>query len=60
MENSHPVLPHPSRLPVAERPAIFHESNRAVWDAVRRLMIFILRELDKWYGWQSFRIDPPE
>lgn len=36
-----------------ERPAIFHESNRPFWDALRRFLIWLLRELDKWYGWKT-------
>jgi hypothetical protein len=54
MENNFPVLPHPGKTPPVERPPIFDERNRAVWDAVRRLLIFILKELDRWYGWQTF------
>jgi len=37
----------------SSRPPIFDERNRPVWDAVRRLMIYILRELDRWYGWST-------
>lgn len=37
-----------------ERPPIFDERNRPVWDQVRRLLIWILRQLDHWYGWRTF------
>lgn len=37
-------------------PPIFHEDNRAIWDAVRRLMIFILRLLRKYYGYPEITI----
>jgi hypothetical protein len=36
------------------RPSIFDEGNRAVWDQVRRLLIWLLKQLDKWYGWRTF------
>jgi hypothetical protein len=39
---------------VKVRPPIFDEGNRAFWDAMRRLLIWVLRELDKWYGWKTF------
>jgi hypothetical protein len=54
LENKLSIRPHAAKLPLAERPPIFDERNRAVWDAVRRLMIYILKELDKWYGWKTF------
>ena len=38
----------------APAPAIFHESNRTFWTIVRRLMIYLLKELDKAYGWRTF------
>lgn len=35
------------------RPPIFDERNRPFWDALRRFLIWLLRELDKWYGWNT-------
>jgi hypothetical protein len=37
------------------RPIIFEESNREIWSVIRRLLIYILHELDKWYGYKTFR-----
>lgn len=37
-----------------ERPPIFDERNRRVWEVARRVMIYLLKELDKWYGWNTF------
>ena len=39
--------------PTNNRPPIFDERNRAVWEAARRFLIYLLRELDKWYGWKT-------
>jgi hypothetical protein len=39
------------------RPPLFDERNRRVWEQVRRLLIFILRELDEAYGWNTFKKD---
>jgi hypothetical protein len=36
------------------RPPIFCEENRVFWELLRRAVIALLRELDKWYGWQTF------
>ena len=41
-----------------DRPPIFDERNRAVWDQVRRLLIWLLRQLDHWYGWKTFENKP--
>ena len=41
-----------------ERPPIFDERNRKIWEAVRRLLIYLLRELDTWYGWNTFERHP--
>lgn len=38
---------------MSERPTIFDERNRPFWDALRRFLIWLLRELDKWYGWNT-------
>jgi hypothetical protein len=35
-------------------PAIFQESNREFWGIARRFLIYLLRELDKAYGWKTF------
>lgn len=35
------------------RPPIFDERNRPFWEAARRFLIWLLRELDKWYGWKT-------
>lgn len=43
---------------ISERPALFCESNRRIWDIVRRFMIQLLRELDKAYGWDTFKEKP--
>lgn len=37
------------------RPPIFDERNRHVWEAVRRLMLVLLKEMDRWYGWDTFK-----
>lgn len=42
-----PIAPDP-------RPPIYCEENREYWDLERRRMIAQLRNLDKWYGWQTF------
>lgn len=39
------------------RPPIFDERNRRVWEAVRRLMLVLLKEMDRWYGWNTFKQD---
>ena len=36
------------------RPPIFDERNRELWEMVRKLLIYVLRQLDKWYGWRTF------
>ena len=41
-----------------DRPPIFDERNRAVWDQVRRLLIWLLRQLDHLYGWKTFENKP--
>lgn len=38
-----------------ERPSIFAPNNRPFWDALRRFLIWLLKELDKWYGYTTFR-----
>lgn len=38
-----------------DRPPIFAEENRRIWEQVRRLLIFLLRELDAAYGWTTFK-----
>lgn len=40
-------------LKMGDRPTIFDERNRAFWEALRRFLIWLLRELDKWYGWST-------
>lgn len=35
------------------RPPLFDERNRIFWQAARRFLIWLLRELDKWYGWNT-------
>lgn len=40
-----------------DRPPIFAEGNRIFWDAARRFMIAILRQLDRWYGWTTIGKD---
>lgn len=37
-----------------ERPPIFDERNRPFWDQIRRLLIWLLKQLDQWYGWRTF------
>lgn len=44
----------PDLSELANRPPIFDERNRLVWEAARRFMIFLLKELDKYYGWNTF------
>lgn len=39
---------------VEDRPGLFHENNRTFWSFARRFLIYLLRELDKWYGWRTF------
>lgn len=39
---------------IFDRPTIFAEENRRIWEQVRRLLIFLLHELDKAYGWNTF------
>lgn len=39
------------------RPPIFDEKNKVFWDALRRFLIWLLKELDKWYGWKTFGRD---
>ena len=41
-------------LMAEDRPPIFDERNRPFWELVRRLLIAVLRELDKYYGWKTF------
>jgi len=36
-----------------ERPIIYAENNRLFWDIVRRFIIMLLKQLDKWYGWST-------
>lgn len=40
---------------VTATPPLFCPENRSVWDIVRRLLIWLLRELDKAYGYQTFK-----
>ncbi len=40
-----------------ETPPIFCEGNRPFWTIVRRLLIVMLKELDRAYGWQTFESD---
>lgn len=37
-----------------DRPPIFDPHNRLFWEAGRRFMIYLLKELDRWYGWKTF------
>jgi len=37
-----------------DRPSLFSEENKTFWDIARRFMIYLLRELDHWYGWKTF------
>lgn len=36
---------------------MFDERNRVFWDQVRRLLIWLLKQLDQWYGWKTFEKD---
>jgi hypothetical protein len=38
-----------------KRPALFEESNREIWLIVRRFMIYILYQIDRWYGTKTIK-----
>jgi hypothetical protein len=42
-------------IPNPKRPIFFDDSNREFWMIIRRLLIYILHELDKWYGFNTFK-----
>lgn len=47
-------MSEPTLNQTEERPSIFHPTNKLFWEIVRRGMIAVLKELDKWYGWRTF------
>jgi hypothetical protein len=45
----------PARISETRRPPLFCDENRPIWEIVRRCMIALLHELDKAYGWDTFK-----
>jgi len=33
---------------------LFCRENKMIWSIVRRFLIYLLRELDRAYGWETF------
>lgn len=47
--------PVPRAAVETEAPPIFCEGNRPFWVIIRRLLIAMLKELDRAYGWETFK-----